>query len=182
MKWVILYLMLLVPNLTNENPLITEGEFIIKNNKLNKNIEQYHSFLKALGKRESGNKYDNDRNMPYWGYYQIGPMVRKTLHVSVSWQEFKQDSIYQDSLMYKNLIYNKERITKEYFNYFIGKEINGIVITYSGILASAHIGGGGGVRKYLYSNGRYNPKDRLNTSIADYMKLFAGYEFDLDSL
>lgn len=182
MKCLILCIFLLISITTNEKTLPVLSYDIHKNTAVSKNVSQYLSFLKALGKRESGNDYLNDKNMPYWGYYQIGPLVRRTLRINKSWEDFKNDSTYQDYVMYKNLKYNEDRIGESYIDFFLGKEINGVIVTYSGILAASHIGGGGGVRKYLYTNGMYNPTDKLKTSISDYMRLFAGYNFKLDSL
>ena len=144
--------------------------------------DNYQMFTVALGKRESGNQYDNANNMPYWGYYQIGPMVRKTLNVNVSWNEFKEDSLYQERLMYQNLKYNEKRIKQTYFDYFIGKRIKGVTITYSGILAGAHLAGGGGVRRFLATNGRYNPSDAFGTKLSDYIEEFGGYNFKLNKV
>ncbi|MDA8762541.1 peptidoglycan-binding protein LysM, partial [Flavobacteriaceae bacterium] len=58
----------------------------------------------------------------------------------------------------------------------VGKTINGIKITESGILAAAHLSGAGNVKKYLRSNGSINLSDAYGTSIESYMKIFAGYD------
>jgi hypothetical protein len=145
-------------------------------------IGDYELFVKALGKRESNNQYDNGNNMPFWGYYQIGPTVRETLNVKIGWKQFKADSTYQDYLMYQNLKFNEKRIKQSYFNYFVGKKIKGIVITYSGILAGAHLAGGGGVRRFLSTNGKYNPSDAFGTRLSDYINEFGGYQFNLSKV
>ena len=54
-----------------------------------------------------------------------------------------------------------------------GKEINGIQLTRSGMLAAAHLVGPGGLKKYLRSGGKNIPKDGNNTSIETYLKKFA---------
>jgi hypothetical protein len=142
----------------------------------------YIKFIRAIGKKESGNQYDNANNMPFWGYYQMGPAVRQTLNVKVSWSQFKSDSLYQDYLMYRNLKYNENRVRQSYFNHFVGKEIGGVLITHSGILAGAHLAGGGGVRRFLATNGKYNPSDAFGTKLSDYIKKFGGYQFDLSKI
>ena len=58
---------------------------------------------------------------------------------------------------------------------YLGKKINGYIITQSGLLAGAHLKGAGSVIKYLKSNGKYNPADAFGTSVESYMKRFAGY-------
>lgn len=59
---------------------------------------------------------------------------------------------------------------------YVGKKINGVKITESGLLAGAHLVGVGGVRKYLKSNGKNDVKDRNGTPVSTYIKKFAGYE------
>lgn len=144
--------------------------------------DDYTLFTEAMGRRESNNWYGCDTNMPYWGYYQIGPAVRTTLKVKVTWKQFKADSLYQDYVMYQNLKYNEQRIRQSYFDYFIGKEIKGVKITYSGILAGAHLAGGHGVRRFLATNGRYDPSDVFGTKLSDYIEEFGGYQFDLNEV
>lgn len=58
----------------------------------------------------------------------------------------------------------------------VGKIINGIEITESGILAAAHLSGAGNVKKYLRSGGQHNLSDAYGATIALYMKKFAGFD------
>ena len=58
----------------------------------------------------------------------------------------------------------------------VGKRINGIRITESGILAAAHLAGAGNVKKFLRSNGDFKFSDAFGTSIEEYMSKFAGYD------
>lgn len=62
---------------------------------------------------------------------------------------------------------------------FTNKYINGIHITESGILASAHLAGAGNVKKFLRSNGKFQFNDAFGTSIEEYMKKFAGYDVSI---
>jgi len=55
---------------------------------------------------------------------------------------------------------------------YIGQEINGVLVTLNGLVAVAHLGGKTGMRKFLESNGKYNPKDSNGTSLTDYLKKF----------
>ena len=90
------------------------------------------------------------------------------------------------------LIKSNMAILKRYECY-IGTTINGTVITRSGLIAAAHLGGAGSVIKYLLTNGRniiidgyqvdihidikeiHNASDINGTSIEDYIKEFQGY-------
>jgi hypothetical protein len=57
----------------------------------------------------------------------------------------------------------------------VGKTINGIKVTESGILAAAHLSGAGNVKKFLRSNGSLRFSDAYGATIQSYLKKFAGY-------
>ncbi len=65
---------------------------------------------------------------------------------------------------------NKE-IQEQGFDRYIGKEVGGVTITQEGLQAMLHLGGVGGTRRTLESNGVDAPKDRNGTSVLDYAKL-----------
>jgi uncharacterized protein with ParB-like and HNH nuclease domain len=67
-------------------------------------------------------------------------------------------------------------ILKRDIQWSVGKKINGIEITESGILAAAHLAGAGNVKKYLRSNGEKNAFDAFGTDVEQYMKRFGGYD------
>lgn len=52
----------------------------------------------------------------------------------------------------------------------IGSTINGVPVTLGGLVAVAHLGGKGGMQKFIQSKGRYNPSDQLGTSLTDYLQ------------
>lgn len=61
---------------------------------------------------------------------------------------------------------------------FIGQTMNGTTLTRASLVAMAHLGGNGGMRKYLQTNGASNPSDTSvktanRTSLADYASKFA---------
>ncbi len=64
---------------------------------------------------------------------------------------------------------------------YIGKTINGVQITQSGLIAGAHLVGYGGLKSYLSSNGTIIPKDGNETAITSYIKKLGGYTIDLSS-
>ena len=59
---------------------------------------------------------------------------------------------------------------------YIGKTIGGVLITYSGIIAAAHLGGVGSV-KYLLKNG-HNATDG-HESVLSFMAKFANFKIGL---
>lgn len=57
---------------------------------------------------------------------------------------------------------------------YVGKEINGVTLTENSLVAVAHLGGKEGLKKFLETNGEYNKKDELGTSLTDYAEKFSG--------
>ena len=59
---------------------------------------------------------------------------------------------------------------------YVGKIINDVYITESGLLAAAHLAGAGNVQKYLRSSGEIRFNDAYGSSVQKYLKLFSGYD------
>ena len=145
-------------------------------------VEQYHeielyNFLEAIGFRESGNRYDVTNKWGYMGKYQFGKRTLKGLGFEVTKKEFLSNPQLQEEAMMALLLHNKEKLQK-YIDIFHGKTVNGILITESGILAAAHLGGQGSVKRY-FKNGKVF-KDSLGTKITSYMNKFSGYDIELN--
>ena len=60
------------------------------------------------------------------------------------------------------------------FDGLVGKTINGVPITVEGMRAVAHLGGKDGLRKFIETEGRYNPPDRNGTRLSDYFARHGG--------
>jgi hypothetical protein len=145
-------------------------------------INQYHNdeldrYLDAIGFRESGNRYDVTNTFGYMGKYQFGKATLKGLGYNVSRKEFLNNPNLQEEAMLSLLNHNKEKLQK-YIDIYDGKTINGIYITESGILAAAHLGGQGSVKRY-FKNGKVF-KDGYGTRITSYMNQFSGYDINLN--
>jgi len=139
-------------------------------------INQQEMFLTAIGHRESSNRYDVVNKWGYMGKYQFGSSTLKTLKIKVSRSEFLRDTLLQEEAMLKLLLHNKKRLQK-YIDRYEGQVINGILVTESGLLAAAHLGGQGSVRKW-FRNGKVR-KDGNGIKITTYMKRFSGYDLYL---
>ena len=59
---------------------------------------------------------------------------------------------------------------------FVGQNINGTLVSESGILAAAHLAGPGSVKLYLRSQGAIGFKDAFGTDIASYINKFAAFD------
>jgi hypothetical protein len=60
------------------------------------------------------------------------------------------------------------------FDRLIGQTINGVPITVEGMRAVAHLGGKGGLRKFIETGGAYNPPDSNGTRLSDYFARHGG--------
>ena len=159
-----------------------EEERRLKEQAIKDSIANYHkveleNFLSAIGFRESGNRYDITNTFGYMGKYQFGRSTLKGLGYKVSKKEFLSNPDLQEEAMLSLLNHNKEKLQK-YIDVYDGKTINGIYITESGILAAAHLGGQGSVRRY-FKNGKVF-KDGYGTKITSYMSDFSGYDIKLN--
>lgn len=56
----------------------------------------------------------------------------------------------------------------------VGKVIKGIPMTEDALVSMAHLGGIGGMQKFVKTNGAYDPSDELGTSLSSYAKKFGG--------
>tara|TARA_B100002019_G_scaffold195931_1_gene169700 strand:- start:894 stop:1424 length:531 start_codon:yes stop_codon:yes gene_type:complete len=139
-------------------------------------IKNMDLFLHDLGHRESGNRYDIVNQFGYMGKYQFGKSTLRTLKIKVTKEAFLNSPDLQEYAMQQNLIYNKNKLQK-YIDQFEGQEIGGILITESGILAAAHLGGAGSVRKFFRS-GKVM-QDGNGVKITSYLKQFGGYKLNI---
>ena len=145
-------------------------------------IKQYHqqeleNFLDAIGFRESSNDYTVTNKWGYMGKYQFGRSTLKGLGFKVTKKEFLNNPQLQEEAMMALLLHNKEKLQK-YIDVFDGQTINGMYISESGILAAAHLGGQGSVKRY-FKNGKVF-KDGFGTKITSYMAQFSGYDIKLN--
>lgn len=141
-------------------------------------------FLEHLAKRESSNNPTIVNTYGYIGKYQFGRAALKEVGCdSVTVTKFIKDpSVFpeevQDEAVVKLMKINRERIGKLVDTYK-GKTINGVEITEAGLLAAAHLAGAGGVKRFLKSNGKYNPADGYGTKLTNYLKDFQHHKINL---
>lgn len=161
-------------------------------------MKNLQDFYKDLGQREASGDYKSKNVFGYLGLYQMGTDAlidagyydwAGKSNVN-NWQDkyfTGKDGVYsvndflnnpqaQDNAMLefkkKQWGYLKNAGVEKY----IGKTINGINITESGVLSGAHLVGQKELIKYLSSNGTYIPKDGNGTSVEEYLKKFADYD------
>ena len=144
--------------------------------KIKINRKSHNDFLNAIGHQESGNRYYIVNRYGYMGRYQFGKSTLKTLKIKVSRRQFLKDTLLQEEAMLKLLLHNKKRLQK-HIDKYEGQVVHGILVTESGLLAAAHLGGQGSVKKW-FRHGRVR-KDGNGVKITSYMIRFGGYNLNL---
>tara|TARA_Y100000401_G_scaffold97390_1_gene84703 strand:- start:18 stop:554 length:537 start_codon:yes stop_codon:yes gene_type:complete len=139
-------------------------------------IKDHYAFLDAIGHQESGNSYTIVNRFGYMGRYQFGKATLRTLKIKVSREAFLNSPDLQEYAMQQLLCYNKKKLQK-YIDEFDGQIVHGILVTESGLLAAAHLGGQGSVKKW-FRTGKIR-QDGNGVKITSYMKRFSGYKLYL---
>lgn len=136
--------------------------------------KSFVGFKEALAFKESRGNYLIVNTYGYLGKYQFGKGTLKLIGVYDT-NEFLNDPKLQEKAFIANAMRNKWILRRD-INRFVGKRINGVLVTESGILAAAHLAGPGSVKKYLRSYGAMGFADAYGTTIKNYMKKFSGYD------
>ncbi|MDP6922186.1 MAG: peptidoglycan-binding protein LysM [Lutibacter sp.] len=134
----------------------------------------YNGFKEAVAFKESQGKYHVVNGYGYLGKYQFGTSTLERLRIYQPDLFLKNPSLQEKA--FAALCSLNKWILRKDIQRSVGKKINGIDITESGILAAAHLAGAGNVKKFLRSKGQESTKDAYNSSIEDYMKAFAYYD------
>lgn len=136
--------------------------------------KSFIEFKEALAERESAVNYEAVNSYGYLGKYQFGKAALKSIGIN-STKEFLNNPEMQEKAFVALLQINKWILRKDIAK-FHGKRIGGVLVTESGILAAAHLGGAGSVQNFLRSNGAISFSDGYGTNIKQYIKKFAGYD------
>lgn len=137
----------------------------------------FKQYLHDIGYRESLNNYMAVNSLGYLGKYQFGMYTLRDIGYVVSKDDFLNDAMLQDEAM-KELLRRNKHTLSSIIEKYDSTHVNGNLVTESGILAGAHLGGSGNVKKYLKRKGRTNHKDAYGTSIGNYTHKFSGYEIN----
>jgi hypothetical protein len=136
--------------------------------------KSFNGFKEALAFKESGGRYNTVSSLGYLGKYQFGKSTLKRFGINNA-QMFLEDAKLQEDSFMALCSLNKWILRKE-IEKKVGKKINGVEITESGILAAAHLAGAGNIKQYLRTNGQYRFKDAFGSSMQHYLKHFGGYD------
>ena len=156
------------------NSVPTEEESYFQNYNIPFVGKSFNGFREALAFKESQGKYHVVNTLGYLGKYQFGKSTLKRFKI-YNTQLFLQNPELQEDAFLALCSVNKWILRKD-IKRSVGKKINGIKITESGILAAAHLAGAGNVKKFIRSNGKKLFKDAYGSSIQHYLRKFSGYD------
>lgn len=136
--------------------------------------KHFIGFKEAIGIRESQGQYHLVNSYGYMGKYQFGSSALRFFGIKSN-STFLNSPQLQEKAFVALVKFNKYKL-QDVIEQFRGKTIDGVRVTESGILAAAHLGGAGSIRKYLKSYGNKSCKDGYGTTVKSYLKQFGGYE------
>ena len=132
------------------------------------------AFKEAIGFKESQNDYSRVNQFGYLGKFQFGKSTLQMIGIHNPTLFLKTPEL-QEKAFFANTARNKWILRRD-IKRFVGRKINGVVVTESGILAAAHLAGPGNVKKWLRSYGSVGFSDAFGTSVRTYMKRFSGFD------
>ncbi|NQX84467.1 MAG: peptidoglycan-binding protein LysM [Flavobacteriaceae bacterium] len=136
--------------------------------------KSFVGFKEALGFKESSGDYFTVNTLGYLGKYQFGKGTLALIGIKNT-KDFLNNPKLQERAFIANAKRNKWILRRD-IKRFVGKIIDGVLVTESGILAAAHLAGPGSVKKYLRSYGAVGFTDAYGTNVRSYMRKFSGYD------
>lgn len=138
------------------------------------------AFKEFLAFKESGGDYGVVNTLGYLGKYQFGQEALNDCGV-FDYERFLRDPRLQEEVFAYYTYMNRMRLER-YIKIFNNKRVKGVLITESGLLAAAHLGGVGSVKKFLNTAGEFDSEDVYGSSLSYYMSRFSGYQLEEFSL
>lgn len=132
------------------------------------------AFKEKLAFKESGGQYHAVNTLGYLGKYQFGEEALRDCGV-FDFDGFLNDPRLQEEVFAYYTFKNRMRLRK-YIEAYDNKWVNGTLVTESGLLAAAHLGGVGSVMKFLKTGGEFDSEDVYGSSLSYYMRRFSGYQ------
>jgi len=160
-----------------------------------KDHKGFVDFKNAIGMRESSNDYTVENKYGYLGRYQFGLArlsdfglcsrrvgTRGYGNKSFVWKSPFSESVFLNSPSLQDMVFsshvrNYKLIINRRYGMWVNKDIYGVRVTVSGIIACFHLLGMGGFNDFLSGK---DGSDANGTKATDYIKLFAGYSIPDD--
>lgn len=129
-------------------------------------------FDASLARTESGGRYDVVNAEGYTGKYQFGQArlddYNRATGSKIDTTSFRDDPALQERVQDWHVRDIDSYIDDNGLSDYIGRDVGGVTMTRDGLRAMAHLGGKGGMRKFVTSGGQYNPADSNGTALSDY--------------
>lgn len=132
----------------------------------------------SLARTESGGNYSAQNADGYTGRYQFGQdrlddFARANGIGRISMEAFKNNPALQEKVMDWHVGDINSFIDKRGLAQYEGQSVGGVPMTRDGMVAMAHLGGKGGLARFLQTGGRYDPADSNRTRLSDYARTHA---------
>lgn len=151
-------------------------------------------FRERLGYYESRGDYQIVNRYGYLGKYQMGECALidtghylgdasgclkqdwagpwSGLNGVYSLADYLNNPSAQDAAVQALIDQNWYEIKRRGLDIYVGRQMYNVNVTVAGMLAAAHLGGVGGVERFLGSGGTDDPADAFGTSLSTYMARF----------
>ena len=140
-----------------------------------------NTFIDRLIKSESGGNPNASITIKdgrtFAGLGQFGTARLKDLGMGETFtydQYLKNENNLQRTILDRHIADIDRQIERDNLGQYEGKTIGGVPINRQSMYAMAHLGGYGGMKKFIESGGTSNPSDELGTSLRDYGIKFGG--------
>ena len=130
------------------------------------------NFRERLAEFESGGDYSARNDEGFVGKYQFGA-DRLTDFMSSTGKKFSM-SQFQNSPALQEEVQGWHEddilsyVADQGLDEYIGQQVGGVIISPEAMLAMAHLGGKSGMKKFIETDGEYNPSDSNGTRLSDY--------------
>ncbi len=152
---------------------ISSSQVSIEDSVSKDNFKSIHEFLHKMAMIESQDNSSAKNRFGMLGKYQFAPSTIRSVGVHTTKIAFLKDPNLQEIVMIKYMQNNRQELLP-YIRKYVGRTVNDIPITESGIIAGAHFAGTTGVIKFL--RGLSNKHDANGKSVAFYMKKFSNFD------
>lgn len=168
----------------NDGRAYEEGQAAADRARTDATTARNANVYESLFGTESGGNFNAANDEGYTGRSQFGEdrladYSRATGSEPITPEQFRSDPELQQRVEQWHFKDINKFIDDNDLMEYDGQTIDGVPITRSGMIAMAHLGGAGGMQRFLETNGEYNPADSNGTNLSDYAKTHGGLSTDM---
>lgn len=132
------------------------------------------AFNASLARTESGGDLNVRNSEGYTGRYQFGQArlddFNRANGTQYSTDDLRGNEGLTEAVQAWHVGDIDSFIERSGLDQFEGQVVGGVPITRNGMRAMAHLGGNGGMKRFLESGGQYDPADSNGTNLSDYAR------------